>query len=64
MTAKEKPLCDILPLDTPDVRVEGISDEAAERTGVGYLPVGWGQTLTGEQMPNAAEAVRRSRDSH
>jgi hypothetical protein len=28
------------------------------------LPAGWGQTLTGERMPNVVAAVRRSRDSH
>jgi hypothetical protein len=28
------------------------------------LPHGWGQTLTGEPMPNVAAAVRRSRETH
>jgi hypothetical protein len=28
------------------------------------LPEGWGETLTGEPMPNVAAAVRRSRESH
>lgn len=28
------------------------------------LPVGWGETLTGEPMPNVAAAVRRSRRFH
>ena len=28
------------------------------------LPTGWGETLTGEPMPDVAAAVRRSRDSH
>jgi hypothetical protein len=28
------------------------------------LPEGWGDTLTGEPMPNVVTAVRRSRESH
>ncbi len=28
------------------------------------LPKGWGETLTGEPMPNVVAAVRHSRDSH
>lgn len=28
------------------------------------LPHGWGETLTGEPMPNVAAAVRRSRETH
>jgi len=28
------------------------------------LPQGWGQTLTGEPMPDVAAAVRRSRELH
>lgn len=28
------------------------------------LPEGWGETLTGEPMPDVAAAVRRSRESH
>jgi hypothetical protein len=28
------------------------------------LPDGWGQTLTGEPMPDVAAAVRRSREMH
>ena len=28
------------------------------------LPRGWGETLTGEPMPNVVAAVRRSRASH
>jgi hypothetical protein len=37
--------------------VEGEPEMAA-------LPAGWGQTLTGERMPNVVAAVRRSRESH
>ena len=28
------------------------------------LPEGWGETLTGEPMPNVVAAVRRSREGH
>ena len=28
------------------------------------LPDGWGETLTGEPMPDVAAAVRRSRELH
>jgi hypothetical protein len=28
------------------------------------LPAGWGETVTGEPMPNVAAAVHRSRASH
>lgn len=28
------------------------------------LPEGWGETLTGERMPDVAAAVRCSRESH
>lgn len=28
------------------------------------LPAGWGETLTGEPMPNVVAAVRRSREGH
>ena len=28
------------------------------------LPAGWGETMTGEPMPNVAAAARRSRASH
>jgi hypothetical protein len=28
------------------------------------LPHGWGETLTGEPMPNVVAAVRRSRETH
>lgn len=38
--------------------IEGSESEMAA------LPAGWGQTLTGEPMPNVAAAVRRSRETH
>ncbi len=38
--------------------------EESENSGMVPLPEGWGETLTGEPMPNVAAAVRRSRESH
>jgi hypothetical protein len=37
----------------------GVDDEK-----MAVLPHGWGETLTGEPMPNVAAAVRRSRETH
>jgi len=39
----------------------------ARRTGepeMAPLPQGWGETLTGEPMPNVTAAVSRSRETH
>jgi hypothetical protein len=61
VTAKEKLL----------LRVPGWTDEQAEvalraveaeEPEMARLPEGWGETLTGEPMPNVVAAVRRSRD--
>jgi hypothetical protein len=35
-----------------------------DEPGMAPLPEGWGETLTGEPMPNVVAAVRRSRESH
>ncbi len=66
MTAKEKLLREILDLDEVDAERAHIviSDAPVEKTEMAPLPAGWGETLTGEPMPNIAAAVRRSRDSH
>jgi hypothetical protein len=66
MTAKEKLLREILDLDEVDAARAHIviSDVSVEETDMAPLPAGWGETLTGEPMPNIAVAVRRSRDSH
>lgn len=40
---------------------EGGGEEAGE---MAALPEGWGETLTGEPMPDVVGAVRRSRKSH
>lgn len=66
MTAKEKLLREILDLDEAEAARAQIviSDESVEETDMAALPAGWGETLTGEPMPNVAAAVRRSRESH
>jgi hypothetical protein len=66
MTAKEKLLRDVLDLDEAKAARARIvvSDDSAEEAEMAPLPKGWGETLTGEPMPNVAAAVRRSRDSH
>ncbi|HEV3320599.1 MAG TPA: hypothetical protein VG147_00225 [Solirubrobacteraceae bacterium] len=48
-------------LDTmQEVRV----DTNGDKSEMAALPQGWGETLTGEPMPNVAAAVRRSREMH
>ena len=66
MTAKEKLLREILDLDEAEAARAHIviTDVKVEETEMAPLPAGWGETLTGEPMPNVAAAVRRSRDSH
>jgi hypothetical protein len=66
MTAKEKLLREILDLDEAEAARAHIviTDAAVEEIEMAPLPTGWGETLTGEPMPNVAAAVRRSRDSH
>jgi hypothetical protein len=44
-----------------DARLHLASDEHGE---MASLPNGWGETLTGEPMPDVAAAVRRSRELH
>ncbi|MBS1886211.1 MAG: hypothetical protein JSU06_03395 [Actinobacteria bacterium] len=63
MTAREKLLREILDLDEAEAARAQIviSDESVEETA--SLPAGWGETLTGEPMPNVVAAVRRSRES-
>jgi hypothetical protein len=66
MTAKEKLLRDVLDLDEAKAARARIvvADDLAEETEMAPLPEGWGETLTGEPMPNVAAAVRRSRELH
>lgn len=54
-------LIDALPEEQlPTARI--VVDE--EEPDVVGLPKGWGETLTGEPMPNVVAAVRRSRENH
>jgi hypothetical protein len=65
VTAKEKLLREILDLDGLVARARiVVSEVPAEEPEMAPLPAGWGETLTGEPMPNVAAAVRRSRESH
>jgi hypothetical protein len=66
MTAKEKLLREVLDLDETDAARAHIviSNESVEETEMAALPAEWGETPTGEPMPNVAAAVRRSRESH
>ena len=63
MTAKERLLREILDLDEAQAARARIviADEATE---MAPLRAGWGETATGEPMPNVAAAVSRSRESH
>jgi len=61
VTAKEKLLREILDLD--EAQAERARIVIADAVEMAPLPVGWGETLTGEPMPNVAAAVRRSRES-
>jgi hypothetical protein len=66
VTAKEKLLREILDLDEAEAARARIIVSAGpvEEPEMAPLPEGWGETLTGEPMPNVAAAVRRSRESH
>ena len=66
VTAKEKLLREILDLDEAEAARARIvvSTGPGEEPEMAPLPAGWGETLTGEPMPNVAAAVRRSRESH
>lgn len=66
MTAKEKLMRDVLDLDEAKAaraRIVVLDDTEADWETV-PLPEGWGETLTGEPMPDVAAAVRRSREEH
>ena len=44
--------------------LDGAGVEAEHDDEMVALPEGWGETLTGEPMPNVVAAVRRSREEH
>jgi hypothetical protein len=62
VTAKEKLLREVLDLD--EVSAARARIVIPDEPDMAPLPAGWGETLTGEPMPNVAAAVRRSRESH
>ncbi len=65
MTAKEL-LRDVLDLDEAEAaraRI-GVADVREDEPEMTPLTAGWGETLTGEPMPNVAAALQRSRESH
>lgn len=41
-----------------------VADESEGETERAPLPEGWGETFTGEPMPDVAAAVRHTRGSH
>ena len=66
VTAKEKLIRDVLDLDEAKAaraQIVVIPEPEGEPQ-MAPLPEGWGETLTGEPMPDVAAAVRRSRESH
>jgi len=61
-SAKERLLREVLDLEEAEAaRARIVIPEEPE---MAPLPAGWGETLTGEPMPNIAAAVRRSRRFH
>jgi hypothetical protein len=59
--------------ERPRAQLEALSEDEAERRQIVVegpapdvigLPRGWGETSTGEPMPNVVAAVRRLRDGH
>jgi hypothetical protein len=64
MTAKEKLLL-LVPdwtEEQAEIALRAVESDALEKSEVVRLPTRWGETLTGEPMPNVVAAVRRSRD--
>jgi hypothetical protein len=66
MTSKEKLLAQAPMWGEHEAEIALRAVERAVETepDMAPLPDGWGETLTGEPMPNVAAAVRRSRDGH
>jgi hypothetical protein len=63
MTTKEKLRAQLEELSEQEAEYAEIIVKRPEPDVVG-LPAGWGETLTGEPMPNVVAAVRRVRDEH
>ena len=66
MTAKEKLIRAVLDLDEAQAARARIvvADEPEAAPEMAPLPEGSGETPTGEPMPDVADAMRRSRESH
>ena len=66
MTTREKVdrLLDRLSAAELEVKYERLRETVDGAPEMAPLPAGWGETVTGEPMPNVAAAVRRSRASH
>jgi hypothetical protein len=50
--------------DGEAARARVVVDDTLVESEMAPLPEGWGETLTGEPMPDVVDAVRRSRESH
>jgi hypothetical protein len=66
MTTREKveQLLDRLSEAQLEAEYERLRETVNDAPEMAPLPAGWGETVTGEPMPNVAAAVRRSRASH
>lgn len=65
MTAKEKLLQEVARWTDREAEIALQAVERANgESDMAPLPEGWGETLTGEPMPDVVAAVRRSRESH
>lgn len=66
MTTREKVerLLDRLSDAELEAEYERLRDAVDGDSEMAPLPAGWGETVTGEPMPNVVAAVRRSRASH
>jgi hypothetical protein len=66
MTTREKVerLLDRLSETELEAEYERLREAVEDGSEMAPLPDGWGETVTGEPMPNVVAAVRRSRASH
>jgi hypothetical protein len=66
MTTREKveQLLDRLSEEQLEAEYERLRETVDGPPEMAPLPAGWGETVTGEPMPNVAAAVRRSRALH
>lgn len=66
MTTREKVerLLDRLSEGELEAQYERLREAVEGEPEMAPFPAGWGETVTGEPMPNVVAAVRRSRASH